>query len=347
MIKRTLHFGNPAYLSKRNEQLLIELPDASKLGNNKRSVPIEDIGVVILDNQQITITQAALAALLQNNAAVITCDDTHHPVGLFLPLDGHDIQSERFRHQIDATEPLKKQLWQQTVTAKILNQAAVLSERGIEIDSMLHWAKNVRSGDPDNYEGRAAAYYWRYIFGAETNFFRRRVGEPPNNMLNYGYAILRAMMARSLVGSGLLPTLGIHHHNKYNAYCLADDIMEPYRPYVDKLVCEIVDEGESRTLGIEFLTTELKARLLGIATTDVHIEKETNPLMVGLQRTTASLAKCYELKARKILYPVMQNPERPGRAIKYKPAEDDTMNMAAEEDVPYHKTDDDGRELPF
>lgn len=301
MIKRTLHFGNPAYLSKRNEQLHIELPDAPKLGDNKRAVPIEDIGVVVLDHQQITITHAALAALLQNNAAVITCDDTHHPVGMFLPLDGHDVQSERFRHQITATEPLKKQLWQQTVSAKILNQAAILSARGIETENMLHWAKSVRSGDPDNYEGRAAAYYWRYLFGAETNFFRRREGEPPNNLLNYGYAILRAMVARGLVSSGLLPTLGIHHRNKYNAYCLADDIMEPYRPYVDKMVCEILDDGEE----FDFITTQLKARLLGIATTDVHIDKESSPLMVGLQRTTASLAKCYEGKSRKILYPVI------------------------------------------
>jgi len=282
-------------------------------------VPIEDIGVVILDNQQITITHAALAALLQNNAAVITCNDTHHPVGLFLPLDGHDIQSERFRHQITATEPLKKQLWQQTVSAKILNQAAILNERGIETDNMLHWAKSVRSGDPDNYEGRAAAYYWQYIFGppADGNFFRRREGEAPNNLLNYGYAILRAMVARSLVGSGLLPTLGIHHRNKYNAYCLADDIMEPYRPYVDKLVCEIVDDGED----FEFLTIALKARLLGMAERDVHIEKDHSPLMVGLQRTTASLAKCYEGKSRKILYPVMPSPIQPsplgsGRALK-------------------------------
>jgi CRISPR-associated protein Cas1 len=174
---------------------------------------------------------------------------------------------------------------------------------------MLHWAKSVRSGDPDNYEGRAAAYYWRYLFGAEIDFFRRRDGEPPNNLLNYGYAILRAMVARSLVGSGMLPTLGIHHRNKYNAYCLADDIMEPYRPYVDEMVCEILDEGESRNCGIEFITTELKARLLGIATRDVHIEKESSPLMVGLQRTTASLAKCYEQKSRKILYPVMGSPK--------------------------------------
>lgn len=306
MIKRTLHFGNPAYLSKRNEQLLIELPDNPLNGekDNKRSVPIEDIGVVILDNQQITITQAALASLLQNNAAIITCNDTHHPVGLFLPLDGHDIQSERFRYQINATEPLKKQLWQQTVSAKILNQAAMLSSRGIEVENMMHWAKSVRSGDPDNFESRAAAYYWRYLFGAEANFYRRREGEPPNNLLNYGYAILRAMVARGLVSSGLLPTLGIHHRNKYNAYCLADDIMEPYRPYVDAMVCEILDDGED----FEFITTELKARLLSIATRDVQIDKESSPLMVGLQRTTASLAKCYEQKSRKILYPLISMP---------------------------------------
>ncbi len=307
MIKRTLHFGNPAYLSRRNAQLLIELPDAINLDgkdNNKRSVPIEDIGVVILDHQQITITQAALASLLQNNTAVITCDDSHHPVGLFLPLDGNETQSERFRYQIEATEPLKKQLWQQTISAKILNQAALLYKRGVDIDNMLHWAKSVRSGDPDNYEGRAAAYYWRYLFGVEVNFFRRREGEPPNNLLNYGYAVLRAMVARGLVSSGLLPTFGIHHRNKYNAYCLADDIMEPYRPYVDELVCEILDDGES----FDFITTELKSRLLSIATRNVYWEKETSPLMVGLQRTTASLVKCFDGTGRKIAYPLMPLP---------------------------------------
>ena len=301
MIKRTLHFGNPAYLSKSNGQLLIELPGATNLGNSRRTVPIEDIGVVVLENQQITITHAALSALLQNNVAVITCNDTHHPVGLFLPLDGNTIQTERFRYQLNATEPLKKQLWQQTINAKILNQAALLNSRGIAIDNMLHWAKNVRSGDPDNFEGRAAAFYWRYIFGVQHNFLRRQEGEAPNNLLNYGYAILRAMVARSLVASGLLPTMGIHHSNKYNAYCLADDVMEPYRPYVDALVCDILDDGEA----IDFIDPQLKARLLGIATVDVVIEKERAPLMVGLQRTTASLAKCFEGKSRKILYPAI------------------------------------------
>jgi CRISPR-associated protein Cas1 len=301
MIKRTLHFGNPAYLSKLNEQLLIDLPHLKALGekDSKKTVPIEDIGIVILDHQQITITQACMAALLQNNAAIITCDHTHHPTGMMLPLDGSNTQSEHFRYQIEASQPLKKQLWQQTIQAKIINQAALLKRRDIEIENMLYWAKSVRSGDPDNYEGRAAAYYWRYLFPPEFEFFRRRDGEPPNNLLNYGYAILRAIVARGLVSSGLLPTLGIHHRNKYNAYCLADDIMEPYRPFVDDIVLRILENGED----FSELTVSMKTQLLEIASVDVQFGKDTSPLMVGLQKTTSSLAKCYEGKLRRISYP--------------------------------------------
>ena len=303
MIKRTLHFGNPAYLSKQNEQMLIDLPHLKGLGekDSKKIVPIEDIGMVILDHQQITITQACIAALLQNNAAIITCDHMHHPTGLMLPLDGSNMQSKYFRHQIEASEPLKKQLWQQTIQAKIINQASLLKRHGIDIDNMLYWAKSVRSGDPDNYEGRAAAYYWRYLFPPDLTFFRRREGEPPNNLLNYGYAVLRAIVARGLVSSGLLPTLGIHHRNQYNAYCLADDIMEPYRPFVDEIVVRIVENGEDFTE----LSPSLKAQLLGIASVDIQFGKDTSPLMVGLQKTTSSLAKCYEGKLRKITYPVL------------------------------------------
>jgi CRISPR-associated protein Cas1 len=247
MIKRTLHFSNPAYLSLKQGQLIIDLPDLKILGEqeSKKSVPIEDIGIVVLDHQQITITHGCIAALLDNNSAIITCNHTHHPTGMMLPIDGHDTQSERFRHQIDASQPLKKQLWQQTIQTKILNQAAVLADRGIAHENMLHWAKSVRSGDPDNYEGRAAAYYWKNVFPKKVEFFRGREGDPPNNLLNYGYAILRAIVARGLVCSGLIPTLGIHHRNKYNAYCLADDIMEPYRPYVDLIVLKIIDNGEN------------------------------------------------------------------------------------------------------
>ena len=241
MIKRTLYFGNPAYLSLRYEQMVIKLPEVVKnetLSDSfkeeaVRTIPIEDIGVVLLDHKQITITQGLLEKLLENNCALITCDNSHLPVGLMLPLCGNTTQSERFSNQIEASLPLKKQLWQQTIMAKISNQATLLqNRRGAEVGNMRKWATDVKSGDSENLEARAAAYYWKNIFPSIPHFIRGREGDPPNNLLNYGYAILRAVVARALVSSGLLPTLGIHHHNKYNAYCLADDIMEPYRPYV-------------------------------------------------------------------------------------------------------------------
>lgn len=310
MIKKTLCFGNPAYLSLANGQLVIKLPEVECNGTlpeafrreAMRTIPIEDIGVVLLDNRQITITQGVLEALLENNCAVISCDASHMPVGLMLPLEGHTLQSERFRYQLNVSLPLKKQLWQQTVQAKITNQATALYRlRGCEVGNMRLWAREVRSGDPDNYEARAAAYYWSCFFPCIDGFVRAREAMPPNNLLNYGYAILRAVIARSLVGSGMLPTLGIHHHNRYNAYCLADDIMEPYRPYVDELVAGIVAEG----IAIDVLTTELKARLLTIPVLDVVIEGKRGPLMIAATRTTASLAACFAGEQRKIAYPVM------------------------------------------
>ncbi len=311
MIKRTLYFGNPAYLSVRLSQLEIRLPEVEKnttlSSNFKESsvkrIPIEDIGVVVLDNRQITITQGALGALLDNNVAIISCDEQRMPSGLMLPLAGNTTQSERFRHQIEASLPLKKQLWQQTIQAKIINQSAVLYiQRGMECGNMEAWAKQVKSGDTDNLEGRAAAFYWQNLFGNIKGFHRDRDGVAPNNLLNYGYAILRAVVARSLVGSGLLPTLGIHHHNRYNAYCLADDIMEPYRPYVDRLVAEIVGSGAN----ITELTPELKSKLLSIPILDVVINGRRSPLMIGVGMTTASLYRCYSGEIRKIAYPIME-----------------------------------------
>lgn len=218
-----------------------------------------------------------------------------------LNLDGNSVQSEKFRSQIGATQPLRKQLWQQTVTAKIRNQAALLKERGVERGNMLKWAKSVKSGDSSNLEARASAYYWKKLFGENSGFNRDRFGDPPNNLLNYTYAILRAMTARALVGSGLLPTLGIHHRNKYNAYCLADDIMEPYRPFADMIVCRIADSRDD----LFELNTDLKKKLLSVTTTDVVIRGLRSPLMVALSRTTASLSKCFERKAKSIIYPTM------------------------------------------
>lgn len=306
-MSRILCFTHPAYLSLKNRQLVVKDPaaekaDVAELIKNEatRTIPVEDIGVVVLDNKQITVTQSLLASLLENNCAVITCDESHLPVGLLLPLEGNTLQSERFRAQIDASLPLKKQLWQQTVQAKIRNQAAILKTQGATNKNMLAWCNEVRSGDADNLEARAAAYYWRNVFPDIPDFIRGRDGAPPNNLLNYGYAVLRAVVARSLVASGLLPTLGIHHHNRYNAYCLADDIMEPYRPYVDKLVIDVM-----RKHGYQNISTEIKQELLQIPYLDVNISDHISVLEVAVSQTAFSLFKCYNGDARKILYPTI------------------------------------------
>jgi CRISPR-associated protein Cas1 len=297
MIKRTLYFGNPAYLKTIHDQMIIERPEEEPI-----SVPIEDIGIVILDHKQITITQALISKLLEHQTALITCDHTHHPTGLLLTLDGHTLQSKLFKAQIEATIPLKKQMWQQTICSKIYNQAILLAKQGEENNILLQFSKDVKSGDSENLEGQAAVYYWKYLFPPFLEFSRDRYGNPPNNLLNYGYAILRACMARSIVASGLLPTLGIFHRNQYNAYCLADDLMEPYRPYVDQVVCKIVnDNGTFLELGPKF-----KKELLSIPALDVVIDGKKSPMINAIQRTTTSVARCFENKNRKILYPIME-----------------------------------------
>lgn len=324
MIKRTIYFGNPSYLSFKDEQLIIERrlfessleqddygPDKNieiedkylKRKSQKETIPIEDIGIIILDHHGVSTSQYLISKLLENNVAVIFCNDKHHPTGLLLNLDGNLVQSEKFKAQISASIPLKKNLWQQTVSSKINNQAFLLHKKGKATSNMLYWVRQVNSGDTKNYEARAAVYYWKNLFPEEMDFSRDRFGEPPNNLLNYGYAILRAVVARGLVASGLLPTLGIHHRNKYNAYCLADDIMEPYRPFVDKVVCDIIDSG----FDYYELKPELKKELLKIPAMDISINGEKSPLMVGLQRTTASIAKCFEGDCKKIVYPEFVN----------------------------------------
>lgn len=305
MIKKTLFFGNPAYLSLRNNQLVISKPDDDDLPDENgkfavRTIPIEDIGVVILDHRQITITSGVLEKLIDKNVAVITCDSKSMPVGLMLPLCGNTVQNERFRCQLDTSLPLRKQLWQQTIEAKIRNQASVLKySTGEEHLVMVNWSNNVKSGDVDNVEGRAAAYYWKNVFPQLTYFTRGQNEGAPNNLLNYGYAILRAIIARALVSSGMLPTLGIHHHNRYDAYCLADDIMEPYRPFVDKLVVDVLKSGNTSPA----LDKEMKVHLLSIPTVEVNIDGHRSPLMVAASTTTASLYKCFNGELRKIIYP--------------------------------------------
>ncbi len=308
MIKRTLYFGNPSYLSMRNEQLVLKYPAVEKSDTlpihfkkeAETTIPIEDIGMVIIDHRQITITHDLCEKLIENNSAIVWCDAKHHPTGMTLPFAANDTLSEKTRYQIEASEPLKKQLWRQTIEVKILNQAAVLKHFGYPHQDLLYMASQVLSGDTANMEGRAAAKYWDKML-EQFDSTRGRFDGPPNNFLNYAYAILRATVARNLVGSGLLPVLGIHHRNKYNAYCLADDIMEPYRPIIDQHIFEYIELQQ-------FLPEELgkaeKAHILDLLNIDVEIEGKKSPLMVGVQRTTASLMKCFMGESRKISYPL-------------------------------------------
>lgn len=300
MIKRTLYFGNPVYLSLKNSQMQIGFPKDS--GKVDQQIPIEDIGLVVLDHAQITFTSSLNSALLTNQAAVLYCDQKHMPQGMLLNVQGNSTFTEAIRVQIQASEPLKKQLWKQTIQQKIINQAAVLDQIGLEGLPLRKMAEKVGSGDPENIEGRAAARYWDLIF-KKYHVTRGRYEPMPNAFFNYGYAILRAVTARSLVTSGFLPAMGIHHSNKYNSFCLADDIMEPFRPIIDLAILEYLEEFDEDLP--EVLNTEDKKVLLQIPNIDVTILGKQSPLMVGMQRTTAGLMECFEGIARKIPYPEM------------------------------------------
>jgi CRISPR-associated protein Cas1 len=295
MIKRTLFFSNKCSLTTKREQLVIKNEDQII-----KTVPIEDIGFIVLENQETYISIPAISKLASNNVSVIFCDNKHMPQSMLLNLDNHHIQQRHFENQINASEPLKKQLWQQVVKLKISNQAQLLNQLGKNNSPLDYYASKVLSGDSDNREAVSAAYYWKNIF--DFDFKRERVGEYPNLFLNYGYIVLRAAVARALSGSGLLNTLGIHHHNKYNAFCLADDIMEPYRPLVDAKVLEIMRNYDERDL-----ITPIKLDLLSILTQTVYFKEKESPLIVALSSTTSSLQQCFSGKTRKIVYPNLWN----------------------------------------
>lgn len=295
MLKRALFFSTPFCLSLRNEQMVIHTKEAPEM---QKSVPIEDIGVVVLEHQQTTVTLPLLNALSDNNVAVVFCGNDRMPNAMLMNLDSNKTQGESYRAQVEASEPLKKGLWKQIVEAKIRNQAALLRKVGKDGDKLKPYYMNVKSGDTDNREGIAAKIYWTELFGRE--FIRTREGAAPNNLLNYGYTILRAAVARSLMGSGLLPAFGIFHRNRYNAFPLADDLMEPYRPYVDELVYNLHTEGKSQ------LTKEVKGELLRILFADTRFDKVLRPLDVGLTFTSASLAKCFAGTQKKLLYPLLE-----------------------------------------
>ncbi len=294
MLRKTILLENKASLSTKNLQLVI------KTDFRESKIPIEDIGFLIIDNSEIFLSIPALNLLIDNNTAVIICNSSHLPNGMFLNLNSHHIQQEIFKNQIEATIPLKKQLWQQTIVEKIKNQGILLETITGNKNSFEFLASKVLSGDTTNMEGVAASQYWKSFF--DMNFKRERFGDYPNNFLNYGYAILRAATARALSGSGLLNTLGIHHKSKYNAFALADDIMEPFRPIVDEKVVEIMQKYEEQELN-----TLIKSELLQILTRTVYFKDEKSPLMVALQKTASSLQQCYTGHRKKIKYPKLWN----------------------------------------
>lgn len=295
MLKRALFFSTPFCLSLKNNQMIIHTKEMPEM---QKSVPIEDIGFVILEHQQTNITLPLLNALSDNNAAVIFCGNDFMPNAMLMNLDSNKTQGESYRAQIEASEPLKKGLWKQIVEAKIRNQAALLNKLGKDGDKLKPYYMNVKSGDTDNREGIAAKIYWSELFGSD--FVRAREGVEPNSLLNYGYTLLRAAVARSLMGSGLFPAFGIFHRNRYNAFPLADDIMEPYRPYVDEIVFNLYANGEDK------LTKDVKTKLLRVLFTDTIFGKITRPLDVGLTMTSASLSKCFSGVQKKIVYPLLE-----------------------------------------
>ncbi|MFD1613535.1 type II CRISPR-associated endonuclease Cas1 [Gelatiniphilus marinus] len=294
MLKKSILVENKSSITTKNLQLVI------KNDYRESTIPIEDIGFVIIDNPEVYISITTLNLLIENNCAVVICSKSHLPNGLFLNLNSHHIQQALFKHQINASTPLKKQLWQQTVIEKITNQGLLLEKITRNKNKFDYLASKVLSGDTSNMEGVAANFYWKSFF--KEDFKRERFGQYPNNFLNYGYAILRAATARALSGSGLLNTLGIHHKSKYNAFALADDIMEPFRPLVDEAVYTLMEHYDAQELN-----TEIKSVLLQILTRTVYFKDEKSPLMVALQKTASSLQQCFTGEIKKIKYPKLWN----------------------------------------
>ena len=294
MLKKTILIENKLSLTTKNNQLVL------KSEFKEKTIPIEDIGFLVLDHAEIYISIPTMNSLIENNTSVIICGKNHLPNGMFLNLNSHHIQQEIFKNQINASVPLKKQLWQQTIVEKISNQGILLQKITTKKNNFDFLASKVLSGDSSNMEAVAANFYWKVFF--EQEFKRERFGDYPNNFLNYGYAILRAATARALSGSGLLNTLGIHHKSKYNAFALADDIMEPYRPIVDEKVFEIM-----QTYSEQELNTTIKSELLQILTRTVYFKEEKSPLMVALQKTASSLQQCFTGERKKIKYAKLWN----------------------------------------
>lgn len=295
MIKQTLTFQSPVSLSLKDKQLVISIKETE----TKVTRPIEDIGVIIVENQMVKITIPLLNELAENNVAVIFCDGHSLPKSMLMTLDSNTTLQETYRYQIEATQPMKKKAWKQIIESKIRNQSTLLFNLGKNGDMLKPYYMNVKSGDSDNREGASAKVYWNMLF--DKNFCREREGCPPNNLLNYGYSILRAATARAILGSGLYPAFGIFHHNRYNAFPLADDLMEPYRPFVDELVYHLYYDGSHSVLD-----KDTKIALQRVLFCDVRMGRVTRPLEIALSMTTASLAKSFKNETDRLTLPYLQ-----------------------------------------
>ena len=290
MLKRTIVITTPCKLSLSNAQLIIE----SSTGN-KSSVPVEDLGNVIIENQQAIITIPAINSLIRNNVCITICNHKAMPSGFIHAIEGNSIQGERYRIQISASLPTQKNIWQQIIESKIRNQSNLLHKVGKDGELLKPLYRNVKSGDSDNREGVAAAIYWKQLLGQD--FIRDPKGDYPNNLLNYGYTILRAATARAIIGAGMLPALGVHHRNRYNAFPLADDLMEPFRPWVDELVFNM----NNRDCGE--LTREAKNKLVQVIYCDVKVGNHCHPLSIALSMLCTSVLDVMDGKERLLKLP--------------------------------------------
>ena len=296
MIKRTIEISSgPVHLALKNGQMLL------KRGSDElHSIPVEDIGLLVLSHPAISYTHGLLYKLLDFNVAVLFCNDRHLPEGLLLPFQDNQVYSERLKYQTKASKPLKKRIWQQTVRAKIKAQSRLLKALHSDDDGIGNMAKKVKSGDPENKEATAAVRYWKALF-PDLKFRRIQGGDGLNTLLNYGYAVLRAAVARSITAAGLHPSMGVHHHNKYNPYCLADDIMEPMRPLVDEIVYKLYKEQGTQKIQ---LLPSIKKPLLGLLGDSVEIRGSKYPLMESLHLVAGDLVDCYSGKKRKLRFPI-------------------------------------------
>jgi len=285
--------SEPAHLSVRDGLLVVRQHD-----KGETTIPFEEVAVLVVSHRQVAYTHSVFAELAKHGGVFVACDERHIPVGLLSPLEGHHLQAERFARQADASTPLKKRLWQQVVRAKVSAQGNLLQALHQNDHGLIAMASRVKSGDSDNIEGQAARRYWPVLFG-DASFKRDHEREDQNKLLNYGYSVLRAMTARAVCASGLHPTLGLHHHNRYDAYCLADDLMEPYRPVVDAIVAVLVLQRGSDIQ----LDREIKRELLNALGGRVKMGNEERTIFDALGKTCASLAKAYEGKTQKLLLP--------------------------------------------